>query len=301
MKTTITLLVLIFSCFAEQLPELKIDLQKTKQQFYQSKHNLNAVFEFPSDGILGPGKVVILDSLIVPSGKTLTIMAGTTLLFEPNSFMRIFGRVKGTGWQNEQKPVLFDKIPYTESYSSFDNSSDTLWNGFIVEKGGSVTLDYATFSNAKNGVYCASDTISISFLCVSFSSIKDAGIILKGSPVVSNKSCFNYNYVSQDFAPSTEAPIVKADTVSTKKQPKQHLKGRLSLRIAGGVLAAGGAAAWCYYNNQTSDYANKYKKGKTTAEVDHYYSKNHSSANARNAMAIVTVLGLAGFAVSFWF
>lgn len=301
MKTIIALLVGFTICLAQGTSDEPVGSPKHKQRFYQSKHKMHSIYSYPLDGTVGPGKVVIIDSLVIPEGKALTIMAGTTLLFEPGAYIRIFGRIKGTGFFNEKKEIVFDKLPYAECYPTFDNSSDTLWNGILVDEGGSISLDDALMKNARVGIYCNKPNTSVSIVCVTFFNVLDAGLVINNKIISHNINCFTYNYVSSNYNEVSKKETEIKDTSTSSEKKRSGKSFRVALQIGGAALAAGGGLLWLYFNDQANHYAQDYASAREAGSIKNAYEKNHSASTTRNIMAAIALTGCAAFSVSFAF
>lgn len=108
----------------------------------------------------GQRPYVVYDSLVVKDGATLTLPAGTTLLFHSNTGMRVDGTLKAEG--TLEKPVTFrgdrfDDMFQNQAYDRIDNQ----WEGITFSSSSYDNhLNYCDIHASNRGIYCDSSDIS---------------------------------------------------------------------------------------------------------------------------------------------
>ena len=103
---------------------------------------------------------VIRDSLVVKAGATLTLSAGTTLLFYPHAGLRIEGTLKALG--TLEQPITFrghrfDDMFKDQPYDRIDNQ----WQGItFTSTSYDNHLDYCDIHSGNWGIRCDSSDVS---------------------------------------------------------------------------------------------------------------------------------------------
>lgn len=92
----------------------------------------------------------ILDSLVVAEGKTLTIPAGTQLLFHADASLVVYGTLRVEG--SLEQPVIFrgDRLGMMFENQPYDRISSQ-WQGIEFRKGS--TGNYLNYCDIHSGVY----------------------------------------------------------------------------------------------------------------------------------------------------
>jgi parallel beta-helix repeat protein len=118
--------------------------------------NLPSYYGYLQEDTVWHGKVLLDDDLIVPSGRTLTIRAGTVVFIRPSKSTKIEPewlsshtelqvrgtlRVEGT----RSKPVYF--LPAEEPVNG-----DAAWSGLLFDRGAQGHVSHAVISAAEAGV-----------------------------------------------------------------------------------------------------------------------------------------------------
>ena len=111
-------------------------------------------------GLSGPRPYLIYDSLVVKSGATLTLDAGTTLCFHDKAYLSVHGNVVCNGTQ--EKPVIlrgdrtdrmFANLPY--------DLLDAQWGGITIQPKSSNNLfRHTDIHGGSYGIVCLPSTTS---------------------------------------------------------------------------------------------------------------------------------------------
>lgn len=137
----------------------------TQQSVTVQGYSLDAIplygHVFTADATLSAERpYVIYDSLVVAEGATLSLPAGTTLLFHSNTGLRVDGTLKAEG--TLAHPVTlrgdrFDDMFQNQAYDRIDNQ----WEGltFSSSSYGNI-LTYTDLHASNRGIYCDSSDIS---------------------------------------------------------------------------------------------------------------------------------------------
>ena len=113
-------------------------------------------------GTLGPGDYIVVGDCQVPSGQTLDILPGTTLMFSGHYFFKVYGQLNAEGTAEDQ--IYFVRQIPNESCKH---------GGIRFQSGSSPnsTLSYCVIDYAKNytypdyyggGIYCSNVGVTIS-------------------------------------------------------------------------------------------------------------------------------------------
>jgi parallel beta-helix repeat protein len=131
------------------MKNLRTDNGEIKADFY-----VNEII-IPNSMILTKGKWYFYGNLTIPSGKTLTILPGTTLQFRKGKSLVVSGSLNAIGTSNNK--ITLD----------FVNKGGG--NGIKFNYGSTGTLNYCNINNAYYGVYISSNnaTLSIQFCNIS--------------------------------------------------------------------------------------------------------------------------------------
>lgn len=103
---------------------------------------------------------LIYDSLVVADGATLTLSAGTTLLFHSNTGLRVDGTLRAEG--TLESPVTFrgdrfDDMFQHQAYDRIDNQ----WEGIVLSSSSYDNhLNYCDIHASNYGIFCDSSDIS---------------------------------------------------------------------------------------------------------------------------------------------
>ncbi len=103
---------------------------------------------------------VIYDSLVVKEGATLTLPAGTTLLFHSNAGLRVDGTLIAEGTLSN--PVTFrgDRFDDMFQYQAYDRI-DNQWEGIRLSSSSyGNRLNYCDIHASNLGIYCDSSDVS---------------------------------------------------------------------------------------------------------------------------------------------
>ena len=77
---------------------------------------------------------VIYDSLSVQKGATLTLLAGTTLMFHDKAALRVYGRLDVQGTIEQPVVLRGDRMDHMFDYLRYDNTPSR-WEGVIIDAG----------------------------------------------------------------------------------------------------------------------------------------------------------------------
>lgn len=95
----------------------------------------------------------IYDSLVVAEGTTLTLEAGTRLLFhDKNSLLRVYGTLKSLGTPQKNVNMTGDRTGYVAAKIPYEIMSGQ-WDGvFFMPSSGNNELNFTSIRNTVNGV-----------------------------------------------------------------------------------------------------------------------------------------------------
>lgn len=92
------------------------------------------------------GKIHIVDDVIVPKGKTLTIKAGATVIADGYFGMTVNGSLYAVG---EDNAWISFTVADTTGYSDYDDYENGGWKGITFAKPDVVRLEYCDFAYGK--------------------------------------------------------------------------------------------------------------------------------------------------------
>lgn len=102
----------------------------------------------------------IMDSLVVEPGVTLTLEAGTTLLFHQNASLIVYGRLKIVGTVNRPVTLRGDRMDYMFEHQPY-NRTPGLWGGVVIKSDSYDNyIDNADIHSGKFGVRVDSSDVS---------------------------------------------------------------------------------------------------------------------------------------------
>ena len=169
--------------------ELTVD-EGTDQRYYLAASGEDGIFRYPynvksgdltQSEIWGPGIIIVNGDVTVPSGRTLTINAGTTIKF-------IYGFDKlGSGSSNTKSEILVYGALLaqgnTDNEIVFESSRHELtpgnndWYGIYAGVGSDITMAHCIVREADYGIY-AYKVANLTVTSCLFEEIKNAGIYM---------------------------------------------------------------------------------------------------------------------------
>lgn len=290
-----------------------------ESEFYIQK-GIIPFIDQQQDGDYSRGIYLVPHDLTVESGKVMTIMPGSTILFKKDTKIIVKGKLVLKG--NENQKVLLRKLGHDLYLNPFPPEIEIPWDGIYVQEGGELEARYTHICDSKYGV-SASRKASIFLLdSVLFLNNKYHNATL-GSNLLSfedNRYCF-YDLAQKKPEP---LPMVYIDTVklpqyipppSPAPQPSSIIeaekkqavsKRKVHLRVTSGTVALVGIimGAGSYYVNDT--YFKKYDNMRTPGvsnpeKVGRYEVYAKTGMAGMIAGAALAAIGLSGLTLTFLF
>lgn len=272
------------------------------------------------DGDYPKGIYLVPHDLTVDSGKVMTIMPGSTILFKKDTKIIVKGKLVLKG--NENQRILLRKLDHDLYFNPFPPDIEIPWDGVYIHDGGELEASYTHVCDSKYGL-SATRNVSIFLLdSVLFLNNKYQNATL-GSKALSfedNKLCF-YNLAQNKPEPipmvyidtvklpqyiMTPSPTVQPQTAIETGDKKVVSERKVHLRVTSGTIALVGIimGAGSYYVNDT--YYKKYDKMRTPGvsnpeEVRRYETFAKVGMAGIISGAALTALGLSGLTLTFLF
>jgi len=290
-----------------------------ESEFYIQK-GIIPFIDQQQDGDYPKGIYLVPHDLTVDSGKVMTIMPGSTILFKKDTKIIVKGKLVLKG--NENQRIMLRKLDNDLYYNPFPPDIEIPWDGIYVQDGGELEARYTHVCDSKYGLSATRNASIFLLDSVLFLNNKYQNATL-GSKTLSfedNKLCF-YNLSENKPEP---LPMVYIDTVklpqyimtpSSTVQPQSTIEiekkkavseRKLHLRVTSGTIALVGIimGAGSYYVNDT--YYKKYDKMRTPGisnpeEVGRYETFAKVGLAGTISGAVLTAIGLSGLTLTFLF
>jgi hypothetical protein len=254
-------------------------------------------------GVYKQGEYVISGTVYVLPSNTLTFLPGTKIYFDKFSDLNIEGSLICEGTRDsvilfESKSALTPRLPETLD-----------WNGITCsEKAERISLSYCTIAHSVYGIKIDVSQTSVRLDHVVFKDNGTSSLSRDGKPVFTPDSV----PVSFDCKPATSDCILLKDTSETNgkslKQPSPVLSSekkkhtwRFPVRIALGTVGLVEAGIWIYGNSEAEKYNNRYKNDLNGQQAISDRDKRDKAVVMRNIGVAASLVGAAGFGVTFLF
>ena len=237
---------------------------------------------------------VVVQTMTIPSGVTVTFLPGTRLFIHQNSQIRIHGKLIFMGTKDSH--VEINKLPFT--LPSLDalakHSIDTI--SIFVLAGGHLALHHTDITDSTIHIRLTDATSTFNLDSITGSSntftLPDTSLLLPPNMLATCSKAFGS--LSDPCFPPPAIPSIPGSGFNIRR-----FMIPLRIVLGTGFFAAGGA--WYYFNETAKDYEDKYLAAQSPADADHYQKRNHSYIDYRNITAIGGGCCLAAFSVSFFF
>lgn len=106
-----------------------------------------------ADKTLGPEMpLMVSDSLVVPAGKTLTLLPGARIYMRDKALLRVYGRINSLGTPDRPVVITGDRLHNVVGGISFDLMSGQ-WQGMVISSAdeGNV-LNFTVVKNSERGL-----------------------------------------------------------------------------------------------------------------------------------------------------
>ena len=111
-----------------------------------------------------PLPIVIYDSLVVREGVTLTLQAGTTLMFHDKASLQVYGTLVALGTLEKPVTLRGDRTDHMFPYLPYDNTPSR-WEGVhLHESSRENRLFYTDLHSGCYGIICDSTDLNVSLL-----------------------------------------------------------------------------------------------------------------------------------------
>jgi hypothetical protein len=261
--------------------------------FYRGNHYIPIKGEQDSD--YPKGVYLVTDDVVIKKGKTMTFMPGTMVLLKKDTRITVEGRLICQG--NPMGTIMFGRLANEKYFMPLDAGVDARWDGIFVAESGSVEISFSSITGSKYGLENnqASGAIildTVVFKDNKFQNLKVAGNLIC---VPEDKSIF---YSSITSAPrsgmkNTVGPIPSED--------KKQANWKIPLRIGCGALALAGSALFVTELVVSGNFQKKSDAARDSADATGYYNKASDASKVGNLGAILGLLGVIGFTVTFFF
>lgn len=272
------------------------------------------------DGDYPKGIYLVPHDLTVDSGKVMTIMPGSTILFKKDTKIIVKGKLVFKG--NESQRILLRKLNHDLYYNPFPPDIEIPWDGIYVHDGGELEARYTHICDSKYGL-SANRNASIFLLdSVLFLNNKyhNATLGSKDLSFEDNRLCF-YNLAENKPEPlpmvyidtvklpqyiMTPSPTVQPQTAIEAEKKPSISESKVHLRVTSGSIAIIGIimGAGSYYINDT--YYKKYDRMRTPGvfnpeEVRRYETFAKVGMAGTISGAALTAIGLSGLTLTLLF
>ena len=262
-----------------------------------------------------PGKdYVVVETMRISRGQTVSFAAGTRLYFHPNAKITINGSLICEG--TPAKPVIIGRLPFKLPKLSSSHAAMLLDSNTIsVYRYGNISLHYTHLADSTVRIGLTDVTSTFTFDSVTAAgnrfSLPDTQQFFPANATVScSKALDQPLLLCRPILPYAQ------DAKTTTEKKPLFLNRKLMLRVAlgAGTIAAGGI--YYYYNSKAqraydnwsaedararSLYANEYRDGKPDRTlIEQYRHDNTTALLYRNLAAAAGVCGLAGISITFF-
>jgi len=186
------------------------DLQKRKWLPDIGADEVNGIVDFVNSDTTWKGIVYIDDTLAIPAPYTLTIEAGTQVIFLGDTTgIASNGTIRAIG--TEQEPILF--------FSKYDNQK---WNGISIENSSNNKFEYCSFHNTDNTALILQSTShdTITHCRFEHTHAEDGGALLfeldSISPIINACYFFDCNANSNGGAILSTTPFTISNSIFIK-------------------------------------------------------------------------------------
>lgn len=250
------------------------------------------------DGLFDKGDYVVVKTVTVRKGKTISFAAGSIIRFRPYTGIVVEGSIVCNGEQSS--PVVFTSDENRQQQPDRNASPAPFdWNGIeLAESADScvcanVQISYSTFGIAVKGRQAFVKLTNIVFQ----KNGRDDVAVADSSLSAQDNVPFTYTN-----APAAPSPLAAAQPIPSKKAipPAKPFPWKLTAQIGSGAVAAAGLAIGLYGNLD----ANKNYSASQSAPypaADAYWSKMQTSVMVRNIGYAVALAGAAGLGITFLF
>jgi hypothetical protein len=267
------------------LPERHINIASMKAEHY-SAIGMYVLPIFLGTDTIGPGTFVAIDNLVIKKSCRITVVAGTTILFEPGNRLFVEGALCAVAAKG--RPIEFTNVPSSDRFIKVA-TSDSLWGGIESKTGSRLLLGNVTLRHARSGIAAFAKTDSISMDCINLSSVTGNRFLIDGmAATIDNPDCFSFS--------STLSSAKSKPEVSRKR--RYWNPGRIALLSGTGLACAGAITAALTLNSQGYDYHQKANVAGTTTEINSYLDKSDAAFDKRNIGWIVGGVMAAGVVLS---
>lgn len=246
-------------------------------------------------GEYSEGDYLISESIHVPTGKVMTLKAGTVLKFKPYTGIRVSGRLICLG--SSLKSILFTSDNST-SLSSGGVESFTQWNGIEIDSGGSIEFDRAVVSNTVFGIKSHKENSGLLLKNVLFKNNSEDFTVGDSLVLVDNNSLYNgkFNIKEEPSKDSLQNVMLLAEN-----QNRKPSKRKIALQVSLATVGVTGAILTAAYHSKYKDAQDSYDENTDNALVDEFDEQRNDYRNVRNAAAVVGGVAFTGLIITFFF
>lgn len=147
--------------------------QKLKLQAWSWDATKISSLHVYNDTTIGSGgkPILISDGITIAEGAVLNVTAGTTLYFDSNAGIDVYGRLNIVGSSNNNVVIRGSRLDIMFSYLPYDRMSGQ-WKGIhFYESSYNNSIKYCDIHSAYNGIVCDSSDIDKTKLCLEESTI----------------------------------------------------------------------------------------------------------------------------------
>jgi len=284
-----------------------------ESEFYIEK-GIIPFIDQQQDGDYPKGIYLVPHDLTVDSGKVMTIMPGTTILFKKDTKIIVKGKLVFKG--NENQRILLRKLDHDMYMNPFPPDIEIPWDGIYVHDGGELEVRYTHICDSKYGLSSTRKASIFLLDSVLFLNNKYHNATLGSEvlPFEDNRLCF-YNLAQNKPEPP---PVVYVDTVKLPQyipqtsptasiiETDKKSERRVHLRVASGSVALAGIimGAGSYYVNDT--YYKKYDQMRTPGVSDPKKVGRYENFAKVGMAGVITgaalaAIGLSGLTLTFLF
>ncbi|MBN1309646.1 MAG: hypothetical protein JXA18_17125 [Chitinispirillaceae bacterium] len=236
---------------------------------------------------------VVVETMRIKRGDTVTFAPGTRLFFHPNARMIINGTLHCKG--SPANPITVGKLPFSLPKLSsemmvFDNTS------IFVYRGGGLYLRHTHLADSSVRVRLTDMTSAFAIDTVTCTGnrfmLPDTSLLFPPKAIV---TCTNERGAVAGHC----GWVLPAEETKAPPARRFHLTPLVAVRIALGVGSAAAAGVGAYYYRKAGRTAADYRAETNPSSVKQYRESNNAAVRRYNLAVIAGACGIAAFSITF--
>ena len=238
---------------------------------------------------------VVVETMRIPRGDTVTFKGGSRILFHPNARITVFGTLQFLG--TARKKITLGKLPFTLPKLSGDKKNVYDTTSIFAYRQSQLTMKHTVMADPSIKIRLTDTT---SYFTLDTVTCADNHFLLPDTafffPVKSTVTC-----KLEPDVPFIPCKPVLADTTTASGRTRFAFPVRLSLQIGLGAGIIGAGGVWYYYNQKADKADRDYNNARSPDDCDRQTELNHTALLYRNLATVAAMCGLAGLSLTIVF